>query len=74
MIDRASSWLYLLLLDAENGARGRMKNEDGQAFVEYAMVLLLVTVALAAGAFINPFREALVGAFNAIAEQISNPG
>jgi Flp pilus assembly pilin Flp len=74
MIDRASKWLYLLMLDAEEGARSRFQKEDGQAFVEYAMVLLLVTVALAAGAFIDPFRNALVGAFQAIADKISNPG
>ena len=35
------------------------------------MVLLLVTVALAAGAFITPFQDALRSAFSAIGDAIT---
>ena len=59
MIDRANVLLVTLLLNASSNVRDRLRREEGQAFVEYAMVLLLVTVALAAGAFITPFRHAL---------------
>jgi Flp pilus assembly pilin Flp len=36
------------------------------------MVLLLVTVALAAGTFITPFRDAITGAFTSIGDAINN--
>ncbi len=57
MIDRANV-LLMTVFDASGRLRDRLSREEGQAFVEYAMVLLLVTVALAAGTFITPFRDA----------------
>ena len=74
MIDRANVLLTTLLLDASRGVRDRFRREEGQAFVEYAMVLLLVTVALAAGAFITPFRDALESAFTRIGDAITGSG
>jgi len=71
MIDRANVLLLTLLLDASSSVRDRLKREEGQAFVEYAMVLLLVTVALAAGTFITPFRDALKSAFQSIGDAIN---
>jgi Flp pilus assembly pilin Flp len=71
MIDRANV-LLLTLLSASDGMKDRLRRETGQAFVEYAMVLLLVTVALAAGAFITPFRDAITNAFQAIGNAITD--
>jgi len=71
MIDRANVLLLTLLLDSSASVRERVRREDGQAFVEYAMVLLLVTVALAAGAFITPFQDALRSAFSSIGDAIT---
>jgi Flp pilus assembly pilin Flp len=71
MIDRANVLLVTLLLNASSNVRDRLRREEGQAFVEYAMVLLLVTVALAAGAFITPFQDALRSAFSAIGDVIT---
>jgi Flp pilus assembly pilin Flp len=68
---RANVALLRLLLDASADGRDRMRRQEGQAFVEYAMVLLLVAVALAAGAFVTPFRAALENAFGAIGGAIS---
>jgi len=68
MIDRANVLLVTRLLNAS----ARLRREEGQAFVEYAMVLLLVTVALAAGTFITPFRDAITGAFTSIGDAINN--
>src|SRR5262245_10392886 len=51
MIDRANVLLVTLFVDGFTRVRDRLRREEGQAFVEYAMVLLLVTVVLAAGAF-----------------------
>ena len=67
MIARANVVLLTLLLDASSGVRARLRREEGQAFVEYAMVMLLVALALAAGAFVDPFRTALESAFGAVA-------
>jgi Flp pilus assembly pilin Flp len=53
------------------GARAWLEREEGQAFVEYAIVLLLVAVTLAAGAFVTPFRTALEGAFSSVGGAIS---
>jgi len=71
MIYRINCLLLTVLLDASSGIRDRLKREEGQAFVEYAMVLLLVTVALAAGSFITPFRTAITNAFEAIGNAIT---
>ena len=71
MIDRANVLLVTLLLDGFTSVRDRLRREEGQAFVEYAMVLLLVTVALAAGTFITPFRTAITNAFEAIGNAIT---
>jgi Flp pilus assembly pilin Flp len=50
---------------------GRLRREDGQAFVEYAMVMLLVVLVLAAGAFVAPFRSSLESAFASIGDALS---
>jgi Flp pilus assembly pilin Flp len=74
MIDRANALLAGLLLDGSDRALGRLRREDGQAFVEYALVLLIVAVALtaAAGVFISPFRAAIVSAFTRISDALNN--
>jgi Flp pilus assembly pilin Flp len=71
MIDRANVLLVTLFVDGLTSVRDRLRREEGQAFVEYAMVLLLVTVVLAAGAFIQPFQDALQKAFESIGNAIT---
>jgi Flp pilus assembly pilin Flp len=70
--ERANVALLRLMIDASAAGKDRIRRQDGQAFVEYAMVLLLVTVALAAGAFVTPFRAAVENAFTAIGGAISS--
>jgi Flp pilus assembly pilin Flp len=72
MTGRATVLLLTLLLDATSGARALLRREDGQAFVEYAMVMLLVALALAAGTFVSPFRSAIEGAFTSIGDALNN--
>jgi Flp pilus assembly pilin Flp len=72
MTGRATVVLLTLLLDASSGARSLLRREDGQAFVEYAMVMLLVALALAAGTFVSPFRSAIEGAFTSIGDALNN--
>jgi Flp pilus assembly pilin Flp len=69
---RANVVLLTLFLDASSGVRARLRGEEGQAFVEYAMVMLLVAIALAAGTFVSPFRTAIEGAFSSIGDALSN--
>jgi Flp pilus assembly pilin Flp len=72
MIDRVNVQLGTLLA-TPSAIRDRLKREEGQAFVEYALVLLVVAVALtaAAGVFITPFRKAIVDAFTAISNALN---
>jgi Flp pilus assembly pilin Flp len=73
MIDRANAFFVTVLLRAPAALHARMRREEGQAFVEYALVLLLVAVFLTVGAatFISPFRNAITDAFTAIGNAIS---
>jgi Flp pilus assembly pilin Flp len=75
MFNRANVLLVTLLLDASSSVRDRLRREEGQAFVEYAMVLLIVAVAIGAGVFIDPFQKAINDAFSAIGTAIgkANP-
>ena len=71
MIGRANVVLLTLLLDASSGVGARLRREEGQAFVEYAMVILLVTLALAAGTFVTPFRSGIESAFDGIGNALT---
>jgi len=71
MLERANILLLTLLLDTSSSVRDRLRREAGQAFVEYAMVLLLVTVALVVGTFVTPFRDAIASAFSAIGDALT---
>lgn len=72
MIERANVVLLTGLLDARSVLRDRLRQEEGQAFVEYAMVLLLVAIALAATTFVTPFRNALETAFSSVGTAIDD--
>ena len=69
---RANVVFLTLWLEASSGVRARLRREEGQAFVEYAMVMLIVAIALAAGTFVSPFRTAIEGAFSSIGDALNN--
>lgn len=48
----------------------RLRRDEGQAFVEYTLVILLIAIAVATGALVDPFRNALSNALDAIATAI----
>jgi Flp pilus assembly pilin Flp len=58
------------LVDRWGFVKDRLRRETGQTFVEYSLVLLLVAVALVAGTFIDPFRDALSNALSKIGDVI----
>jgi Flp pilus assembly pilin Flp len=45
--------------------------EDGQSFVEYALVMVVVAVTLAAGLLVTPLGTAVNGAIDAVANAVS---
>ena len=47
MIDRLNAMIVSAALSASDGVRNRLRREEGQAFVEYALVITLVAVAVA---------------------------
>jgi Flp pilus assembly pilin Flp len=56
---------------AVRAMRGRLGREEGQTFVEYTLVILVVAVVLVTGAFVEPFRNAIEGAMDTIADTIT---
>ena len=70
---RADVLLLKLLLGASSGA-ARLGREDGQTLVEYALVMLVVAVALAGGVFVSPFRSGIEDALSGIADAIATAG
>jgi len=59
---------------ALSAAGARLGREEGQTVVEYALVMLLVAVALAGGVFVSPFRSGIADALGSIADAISTAG
>ena len=65
MIDRANV-LLLELVSAASAGTDRLRREEGQTFVEYALVILLIAVAVGAVAAWGPLRDAISGAVDNI--------
>jgi Flp pilus assembly pilin Flp len=71
MIDRAN----VLLTELVSGAIDRLRREEGQTFVEYALVILLIAVAVGAVATWQPLQDAITTALGKIQTAIeSAPG
>ena len=81
MIDRANVFLSTAILGAmslireqEAAMRERLSREEGQAFVEYAMILVIVSVVIGALIIWTPIAEAITNAIGAVKEAIGNAG
>ena len=70
MIDRLNAFRAGLALYVPARTRARLKSEKGQAFVEYALVLTLVAVAVVLilqwGSFTTALHDALQKVINAL--------
>lgn len=66
--------VYRLMIWGATGVRGRLRREEGQAFVEYSLVLLLVAVAVALLAQWDLFRDAIVNALDRVGDALSGAG
>jgi len=73
MIDRANV-LLLELVSAASGGIDRLRREEGQTFVEYALVILLIAVAVSTLAAWGGLREAIGGAVDDITGAITGAG
>ena len=71
MIDRANVLLLELVAAASNG-KDRLRREEGQTFVEYALVILLIAVAVGAVATWGPLQDAITGAVGDIKQTIED--
>jgi Flp pilus assembly pilin Flp len=77
MIDRLNAMFVEIALYMPARAKERLQNlksQDGQAFVEYALVLTLVAVAVALLAQWGTFTNALAGALNRVENVLKNSG
>src|SRR6476619_249579 len=70
MIDRANVLLLELVAAASNG-KDRLRREEGQTFVEYALVILLIAVAVGAVATWSPLQTAITTAITKIKDTIN---
>jgi Flp pilus assembly pilin Flp len=74
MIDRANVLLTELFSAASAGI-DRLRREEGQTFVEYALVILLIAVAVGAVATWDPLQTAITDAVDKIKTTITDaPG
>jgi Flp pilus assembly pilin Flp len=71
MIYRANVFLATLLSSAVAGT-DRLRREEGQTFVEYALVILLIAVAIGVAATWDPMRDAIEQAVLDIKSTIEN--
>jgi Flp pilus assembly pilin Flp len=81
MIDRANVFLSTALLGAmslireqQAAMRERLSREEGQAFVEYAMILVIVSVVIGALVIWTPIADAITNAITDVTNAINNAG
>jgi hypothetical protein len=77
MLYRISAMIGALVLTTSSRVRDRLERQEGQAFVEYAIMLLIVAVALGVGTalFWKPLTDGLTAALNTVKDTLSSaPG
>jgi Flp pilus assembly pilin Flp len=80
MIDRANVILSTALLGAwglirerQLAMREQLRREDGQAFVEYALVLVVISIVIGAAIVWTPLTDAINGAIEGVGEKLNVP-
>jgi Flp pilus assembly pilin Flp len=73
MIDRANV-LLLTVISAASAGMDRVRREEGQTFVEYALVILLIAVAVTTLAAWDGLRDMISQAATDIANTIDGAG
>ena len=71
MLGRIGAMLVTSLLDA---VRCRPNEDEGQTFVEYAVVMTVVILAIAVASFLTPLKAALEEAVGTVRDAIGAAG
>ena len=77
MLYRISAMIAELVFTTSSRVRDGLDRQEGQAFVEYAIMLLIVAVALGVGTalFWTPLTDGLTNALNTVKDTLSSaPG
>jgi Flp pilus assembly pilin Flp len=70
---RVNGLIAEAIVDAWRFVHDRLRRDEGQTFVEYTLVLLIVAVA-ATALFIDPVRNAITDAVGAIGDAFTDAG
>ena len=72
MVDQFNVGILRALLGAQSSLANRLRREEGQAFVEYALVLTLVAVAVALLTQWSAFTSAITGSLQRVIDVLSS--
>lgn len=74
MIDQINVGVVWAMLKVRRAVPERLRNEQGQAFVEYALILTLVAVAVALLAQWSTFTNAISSSLGKVINALQNAG
>jgi Flp pilus assembly pilin Flp len=74
MVDQLNVGILRQLLAVQDALANRLRRQDGQAFVEYALVLTLVAVAVALLTQWSAFTSAIHDSLQKVINALSNAG
>jgi Flp pilus assembly pilin Flp len=74
MVERLNFGILQVALAAQAGLANRLRRQEGQAFVEYALILTLVAVAIALLTQWGAFTTAISNSLQKVIDALSNAG
>ena len=74
MVDKLNVGILRQMLATQDTLANRLRRQDGQAFVEYALVLTLVAVAVALLTQWSAFTDAITNSLQKVIDALTNAG
>ena len=74
MVDKLNVGILRQMLAMQDTLANRLRREEGQAFVEYALVLTLVAVAVALLTQWSAFTDAITNSLQKVIDALTNAG
>lgn len=74
MVDQLNVGILRQMLAMQDTLANRLRREEGQAFVEYALVLTLVAVAVALLTQWSAFTDAITNSLQKVIDALTNAG
>ncbi|HEY1366541.1 MAG TPA: hypothetical protein VGF23_05485 [Gaiellaceae bacterium] len=71
MVERLNAFVMVAALSVYGSVRGRLRREEGQSFVEYALVLMLIVVAGTVILAVGGVRQAIIDALTRVKNAIN---